>query len=318
MKHGTNDIRDLGFGTRVRTGRGERLLDRDGSFTVRRTGMPLRALISLSHRLLAMRWPPFLGLIALGYFGLNAAFALIYLGLGEHAIGGPLNLGDGGEAGFSRAFFFSVQTASTIGYGQLYPASAAANLTATVEALVALVCFALVTGMTYARFTRPIADIVFSDHATVAPYRDGSGLMLRVANQRKSQILGLQARCFLLRVVRDGERTSRTFDELVLERRELAFFPLSWTLVHPIDESSPLSGVGEVELLDCDAELLVTLTGIDETFSHTVHARSSYLARDIVWGARFANIYEHGEGGTPTAIDLARIDELETPAAAGG
>ncbi len=299
------DLRDLGFGTSVRTEKGGRLIDANGDFNVHRHGMPLRAMLSLSHRLLTMSWVPFLGLLTAAYFGLNAIFGLSFHALGPDAIQGP------GEPGFVRCFFFSVQTASTIGYGHLTPGSESASLLASVEALVSLIAFALVTGLVYARFTRPMADIAFSEHAIIAPYRDMTSLQFRIANQRKSQLLELHARVFLTRVVQTGETAQRSFDELSLERDELAFFPLSWTVVHPIDESSPLAGTTREELIACDAEILVTLSGIDETFSHNVYARTSYKASEVVWNARFANIFERDEHGNAAAVHVGRVDEFQ-------
>jgi len=295
---------DLGFGTRVRTGRGERLLNRDGSFTVRRNGLPLRAVISLSHTLLMMRWPGFLGLVGLAYLLFNGAFALVYLALGPQAIEGP-------GAGFERAFFFSVQTASTIGYGHLVPVTTGANVAATLEALLALIAFALVTGLVYARFTRPMADIIFSKHAIIAPYRDITAFEFRIANQRRNQIIELRARIFLSRVDRLGGRVTRSFHELELERDHVAFFPLTWTVVHPIGEGSPFHGLTRDQLLACDAEIMILLSGIDDTLSQTVHARSSYKADEIVWNTRFANIYQRAESGNPMSIDIGHLDDLE-------
>lgn len=302
---------DLGFGTRVRTGRGERLLNRDGSFTVRRQGLPLRARLSLSHSLMTMRWPVFLSLVAGLYVALNTVFALGYLALGPDAIEGP---GDG----FERAFFFSVQTATTIGYGQMLPATTGANLLVAVEALSALISFALVTGLVYARFVRPVADIVFSDHAIIAPYHGITGLEFRIANQRRNQIIELRARVFLSRVDRSDGRVTRSFTELKLERDRVAFFPLSWTIVHPIDEESPLFGSDEAELLASDAELMIMLNGIDDTLSQPVHARSSYKADEIVWHSRFVNIFCRTERGNPVAIDIAHLSELEPVGEAPG
>lgn len=295
---------DLGFGTSVRTGRGERLLNPDGTFTVQRRGLPLRAVISLSHSLMTMNWPRFLGLLAVLYVGLNSLFALGYLALGEGALEGP-------GQGFARAFFFSVQTATTIGYGQLVPASLGANLLATFEAFTALLSFALVTGLVYARFVRPMADIAFSRNAIVAPYRGGTALEFRIANRRRNQIIELRARVFLSRVDRQGGRVTRSFHELELERSHVAFFPLAWTVVHPIREGSPFHGLTESDLLALDAELMIMLTGIDDTLSQTVHARSSYKAEDIVWNTRFANMFQRSESGNPTSIDIAHIDDLE-------
>lgn len=298
------DERELGFGTRV-GGSGGRLMNRDGSFNVHRRGMPLRSLVSLSHRLLIMRWPAFLVLLTGVYLTLNGAFALLYWSLGPEAIGGP------GQPGFARAFFFSVQTASTIGYGTLVPATTAANLVATAEALAALISFALVSGLTYARFTRAIADFVFSDKAVIAPFGDITAFQVRIGNRRRGQILGLTARVFLSRIDDDSGQRRRTYHELRLERSHISFLPLTWTIVHPIDADSPFHGVRPEDLATCDPEIFVTLNGLDETFSQAVHARCSYKADEIVWNARFGNVYERSSSGTPTAIDLARIHDVE-------
>lgn len=298
------DEPELGFGTRV-GGSGGRLMNRDGSFNVHRRGMPLRSLVSLSHRLLVMRWPVFLALLTGVYLVLNGAFALVYWALGAEAICGP------GEPGFGRAFFFSVQTASTIGYGALFPATTAANLVATAEALAALISFALVSGLTYARFTRAIADFVFSERAVIAPYGGITAFQVRVGNLRRGQILGLTARVFLSSLRDEEGRPKRTFHELRLERSHISFLPLTWTIVHPIDEQSPFHGASAQDLRDCDTEVFVTLNGVDETFSQAVHARCSYKADEIVWNARFGNVYERSPTGTPTAIDLARIHDVE-------
>jgi len=310
QKQEAEHSKELGFGTHVLKGKGERLLNRDGTFTVRRRGMPWRAVISLSHTLLTMPWSHFVLLVGVSFIVFNALFALSFLAMGPEAIAGP-------GRGFERAFFFSVHTASTIGYGHLVPVSTAANALATLESLVALFAFALVTGLIYARFARPIADFLFSKSAVVAPYRGIQGVMFRLANRRRNQIIELEARVFLSRLVHKDGRTSRTIHALELERAKLAFFPLSWTIVHPIDETSPLFGLTEKEFRESNGEILVMMTGIDDTFSHTVHARASYLCDEIVWNARFANIYEGEAGGSPAAINLSRIHEIEPASAVG-
>jgi len=299
------DERELGFGTRVGAGRAGRLMNRDGSFNVRRHGMPLRSLVSLSHRLLQMRWPTFLALLTGAYLVLNGAFALVYFGLGEEAIVGP------GPHGFARCFFFSVQTASTIGYGALVPGTTGSNLVATVEALAALISFALVSGLTYARFTRAVADVVFSKHAVIAPYQGGTAFEVRVGNRRRGQLLDLKARIFLSSVSDEGGQAKRTYHELTLERGHLSFLPLTWTLVHPIDAQSPLHGVSAEDLAACDVEVFVTLSAMEETFSQVVHARCSYKAEEILWNARFGNVFERSSTGIPTGVDLSRIHDVE-------
>jgi len=296
---------DLGFGTRAQSGDRDRLLNRDGSFAVKRHGMPLRSIISLFHSLLVMRWHVFLALVAALYMGLNAAFALGYWLMGPEALVG------GRGHSFARAFFFSVHTSSTIGYGHVTPASLGANLLVTLEALASLIGFALVSGVVFARFSRPVADIVFSEKAIVAPYRGGRAFEFRIANRRRNQIIEVNARVFLAMVDLEGNARRRSFHELSLERDQIAFFPLSWTVVHPIDEDSPLNGLSPQDLKRRDAEFLVALTGIDETLEQSVHARSSYKAEEVEWDVTFQNMYEFDDGMQPIAIDLSRIHDVE-------
>jgi inward rectifier potassium channel len=288
--------RDLGFGSVVaRESRG-RLLNRDGSFRVIRTGLGFWASISPYHALLTMSWGMYLALASLSYLLVNALFACGYLLCGPDAL-------QGAHAGqirseFLRAYFFSVQTLATIGYGHISPAGLPANILVTLESLVGLLGFALVTGLLFARFSRPTARILFSNVAVIAPYHGITAFEFRIANQRSNQIIELEAKVILSRKELCGGEYIRRFHELSLERRKVAFFPLSWTIVHPIDIHSPLYGLGQGEFLESDAEVLVLLTGIDETFSQMVNARSSYKAKEIVWNAGFANIFNrpHDDG----------------------
>jgi len=180
------------------------MINRDGSFTVRRTGLGVRATVSLYHSLLTMSWPWFLVLVSTTYIATNTLFALAYLGTGPDAIAGP------GELGFARAFFFSVQTLSGVGFGHLSPMTVAANLIVTAESLVGLLALALAAGLVFARFSRPTADIVFSRRAVVAPYRDRTGLMFRIANRRRNQIIELHADVYLSLTEQSNGRKSRS------------------------------------------------------------------------------------------------------------
>jgi inward rectifier potassium channel len=212
---------------------------------------------------------------------------------------------------YLRAYFFSVQALATIGYGHIIPAGLAANLLVTLESLVGLLGFALVTGMLFARFSRPTAKILFSNLAVIAPYRGITAFEFRTANQRSNEIVEVEAKILYSRLELSEGRKTRRFYELNLERRKVVFSPLSWTIVHPIDESSPLQGVTAQDLHDSDAEFLILLTGIDETFSQTVHARSSYKAHEIVWDARFADIFKRPMKDGPLAIDVGKIHLIE-------
>jgi len=190
------------------------------------------------------------------------------------------------------------------------PQGLAANLIVTVEALTGLLGFALVTGLLFARFSRPFAKILFSDQAVVAPYQGGTALMFRIANARKNQLIDVNLTVSLGRWETVDGREVRRFHELGLERRKVVFFPLHWVVVHPIDEKSPLSGVTEERFRASDAEVLILLTAVDETFAQTVHTRSSYKALEVVWGARFADMFVPRADGR-IAIDMSRLNQIE-------
>jgi len=238
------------------------------------------------------------------YIALNALFALGFLALGS----GALATGDGSPVtGFGNAFFFSVHTLATLGFGHIVPGTVGADVLVTIESLMGLLSFGLAAGLIFARFSRPTARIIFSDRAVIAPYRGVTALEFRVVNSRSNQIVELRARVILAQ--RRGRGQARDFEELALERTHVAFFPLAWTIVHPIDESSPLYGVTREELLSSDAEILVQLAGIDETFSQPVHARSSYTAAEVAFGSRFVDMFDHETGGGLLSVDVGRLHE---------
>ncbi|HSF18238.1 MAG TPA: ion channel [Vicinamibacteria bacterium] len=298
--------RDLGFGSVVASRSAERLLNRDGTFNSKRAGLGPLASLHLYDALLTMRWSHFLVVVVLAFFATNAGFAVLYAALGGEALAGGSF-----SSSFVRAFFFSVHTLSTVGFGNIVPASLSANVLMTLESLVGLLEVAITTGLVFARFSRPTAKILFSHSAVVAPYRDGHGLMFRIANQKSTQLIELEAKVIYSWMENDGERWIRRFQQLPLERDKVAFFPLSWTVVHPIDKKSPLHGLTDPACKKTDAEVLILLQGIDETFSQTVHARSSYKADEIVWNARFTDIFLRSESNAIAGIDLGRLSEYE-------
>jgi len=303
--------RDLGFGSVVAQRSQERLLNRDGSFNVVRRGLGLRYWLSPYHSLLTISWPRFVLLAFAGYLLANALFATGYLLCGPDALAGTSGLTQGER--WLEAFFFSVQTLSTVGYGHVYPLSMAANVLMTAESISGLFALALVTGLLFSRFSRPLARVIFSDKAVVAPYRGMAAFMFRVANRRRSQMVSLEARVVMSRMEQtEGGPPKRRFYGLDLERHKVSFLPLSWTLVHAIGEDSPLHNVTEAEFLASDAEILILLTGMDETFSQMVHSRSSYKASEVVWNARFQSLYESDQPAGHLAIDVARLHDIES------
>lgn len=300
---------DLGFGTVVANQSRERLLNPDGTFNVRRKGLPLVETLSMYHELLSMRWSTLVTLIALAYVAINLLFAMAFFLCGPTALTGLDGLADGER--FVKCFFFSVHTLATIGYGNVAPRGLAADLVVTLEALVGLLGIALVTGVIFAKFARPRAELIFSRQAVIAPYRDGSAFMFRIANRKKTQLVGLESKIVMTRWKEGQEGRSREFMTLTLERDRVTFFPLTWTIVHPIDETSPLWNMNFDDLRRADPEFLILLTGFDDTFAQTVHARSSYKLHEIVWGARFKSVFnELGDDGK-VSVDLSEIHDIE-------
>lgn len=304
------EFKDLGFGSEVAKGTRRRLLNRDGSFNVVLDGLNPLSSLSLYHWLLTISWPRFLSFIAGSYIAVNALFAFAFLLLGSDALQSSAGSFTGHP--FYRAFFFSVDTFATIGYGNIIPVGVAANILVTIEALLNIIGVALATGVMFARFSRPSARIIYSRNAIVAPYRDKTALEFRIANARRSQLIDVQVQAILTKVERVSGSAVRKFYELNLERNRVVFFPLSWTVVHPIDSASPIWGLTHADLVDGDAELLVLLIGTDETVSQSVHSRSSYQADEIVWGAKFANMFMRTEGEGIIGMNLSRIHDIES------
>jgi inward rectifier potassium channel len=301
----TQEYKDLGFGSVVGGANEKRLLNRDGTFNPKREGIPFWAALNAYHFLLSISWRKFLAVVTAGYLTANLIFALGYLACGPDAIIGQDASRFGGE--FGRAFFFSVETLGTIGYGNIQPNGILPNIIVTLESLTGLSVLALGTGLIFARFSRPTAAIVFSERATISPYRNITGFMFRLTNGRANQLLELEAKVLFSRMVGD----SRRYDQLALERTRVVFFPLSWTIVHPIDEKSPLWEMTRDDLVSSDAEFLVLLSGVDETFSTTVHARTSYKPTEIGVGERFVNIYNPVRSDGTVSIDVRKLGETE-------
>lgn len=302
--------RDLGFGSVVTRESRRRFLNQDGTFNVARSGMSRLTTINLYHWLLFISWAKFLGLILLLYFLSNVVFGLMYSAFGSEALvdtsSTPL------DNIFVRGFFFSVQTFATIGYGTIHPAGIIPNLLVTIESYYSLLANALITGVVFARFSRPTAKILFSKVAVIAPYRGITAFMFRLVNARSNQLIEVEAKVLFARQVNEQGRMVRRFDVLELERRKVTFFPLAWTVVHPIDEKSPLRGLTEEDLFSTDAEFLILLTAIDETFSQNVHTRSSYKPQEIIWSAKFANIYKQADSGDDAiSIDIRKLSQIE-------
>jgi len=257
----------------------------------------------LYHHLLSASWPRLLATMALLYLASNALFALVYLAQ-------PGSIENARPESFVDAFFFSVQTMATIGYGKLVPRTVLANILVTAEALFGLLAVAMATGLMFAKFSRPTARVLFSRRAVIAPHDGVPCLMFRMANARGNNVAQAQLDVVLAReeITLEGERMRR-FHDLALLRPRSTLFALSWTAIHPITERSPLRGATSDSLGATQAEIVVSLMGYDESLAQTVHARHRYQPGDIAWGARFADILVTEPAGA-RRIDYARFHDV--------
>ncbi len=299
---------DLGIG-RVQAEQSTRFLNKDGSFNTRRVGLGLFSSLSPFYALVSMSWTMFFALTTVVFILINLVFAFIYLLCGPDALyaGTPNEVKDT----FWRGFFFSVETLSTIGYGHIAPNSTAAHIVSSIEAFLGLLIAALITGVMFSRFSKPVSRILWSKNALVAPFESGLGLMFRITNGYRNEIIDIEAQVNFSRFEIVAGRRMRRFYNLPLERSKVAFFSMAWTLVHPITPESPLWGMTQADLEQSQAELLVVVHGLDDVLFQRVHARGSYKAEEIVWNAKFSNMYvQDRQGGA--AIDVRRLHEYES------
>ena len=294
---------DLGLGTKGTSS--IRSLNKDGSFNIKKTNVPFSERVNFYHSLVSMSWIKFFSIILTGFIIVNILFASIYVMIGvEHLTGID---GTSSFQKFTEAFFFSTQTLTTLGYGRVAPIGIGMSTVAAIESTLGLLSFALATGLLYGRFSKPVAKIKYSLHAVMAPYREMNGFMFRIVNPRDNQLIEIEVAVTVSMKKKDSDM--RDFHFLDLERSKVNFFPMTWTIVHPINSSSPLHGLTEKELLEKDAEFIVLLKAFDEGFSQTVYSRSSYKASEIKWGEKFSYIIQQKDGNY--TMDVSRLDETE-------
>ena len=301
------DFEDLGFGSNLNLETGRFILP-NGQFNIERHGGGFND-INVYHWLITSSWWEFNIVVLAFYIGSNAIFALLFLMIGVDALAGI-------EAStwlenFANTFFFSIQTFTTVGYGTMSPDGWMANILAALNALFGLMSFALATGLFFARFSRPVANIRFSKNALIAPYQNIKGFMFRIVNIRDSQLADVESRMVMtwLEEMEDGMKFRR-FRLLELERNKIAMFPLNWTIVHPIDEKSPLYQKTEEELLKMNLEFIIMLRGYDHTLAQYLNIHHSYIYEEIVVGAKFKRMYYVNEVGQ-TILEIDKIDDIE-------
>jgi inward rectifier potassium channel len=294
---------DLGFGTKL-TDRRKRLLKQDGQFNVKRKGQSFEAWLNIYNRFIMMPWKLFFLIVLLVYLMLNFIFAITYYLIGvEHLIGVNMT---STHSQFWDAFFFSAQSLTTVGYGRISPDGFAASWVSSIESLMGLMMFAIVTGLLYGRFSRPTARVLFSGNALIAPYLNINALMFRMVNERSNQLINMEVSMVFSKIeVRNGVPNRRYYG-LTLERAKVNFFPTDWTIVHPLTEDSPLYNETPESLAASDAEFMIAIQGIDDTFADAVYVRHSYKSEEIVWGAKFTPMIED-DGDEMYVLDLKKV-----------
>ncbi|RYZ50811.1 MAG: Inward rectifier potassium channel Irk [Sphingobacteriales bacterium] len=297
------EVDNTGFSGNSSTG-AQRILNRDGSANLRKTGIAFFRRFSIYHSLLKMSRLRFLFMVFLFYTVTNLFFATVYLSIGLDKLSGA-EVSDNFLSNFSQAFFFSSQTMTTVGYGHVAPSGFIANAIASVESFLGIMTFAIVTGMFYARFSRPQAFIQFSDNFLVSPYKNGKAIMFRLATYKNNELTDVEAKITLaMHVLIDGVRTAKFFP-LNLEISKIGSLPISWTCVHHLNEDSPLYNLQEEDLRERSMEMLVTIKAFDDHFSNTVQQKTSYSYREMVYGAKFIPMYERTEGSfTEVKLDM--------------
>jgi len=296
---------DPGFTEKYGSGL-NRIINPSGEFNVRRRGTTWRDV----HPYLFMinaSWPVFTLLIFGGFIVANLIFAGIYVKIGvQHLQGADTSTA---LSRFLSAFFFSAQTFTTVGYGRISPDGVLTSLVASLQALLGLMALAIGTGLLFGRFSRPAARLAFSKQMVVAPYQSATSLQFRVANRRSNNLMEVEARVMLSSVEPSDQGPLRKYKYLPLERHRVQFLPLTWTIVHPIDQESPLWGKGADYLAEHQVEFLITIKAFDDTFFQTVHVRHSYRFEEVVWGARFVPAFEPDAQGE-MVLDLGRLSEI--------
>jgi inward rectifier potassium channel len=289
---------------------GTRLINRDGYANLRKTGLPLWKRISIYHSLLRMSRIRFLALVFAFYTVMNLVFAFAYFFIGvEHLSGTEHALKPMDQ--FQEAFFFSAQSLTTVGYGRVAPLGLLTNSLSSIESLIGILSFALVTGIFYGRFSRPKAYVLFSDNMLIAPYRGGRAVMLRLATYKNNHLTDVEAQVTLALHIQEGDKRLTKFYPVKLEITRVTSLAMSWTIVHPINEESPLFGMTAEEFAEKRLELIVNIKAFDDHFSNTVQQRSSYTYRELVFGARFLPMYERPEDVNYTILELDKINAFE-------
>ena len=300
---------NTGFGVNSENSSGRFYNRRTGGANVVKKGVNVLNRYSWYHTMLAMPRARFLLFLFFSYIIINLLFAGIYYLIG---IGHLAGVHQGSAIkNFSEVFFFSAQTFTTVGYGRISPVGFTASAVSTFEAFLGLLSFALATGLFYGRFSRPRAFLSFSHNAVISPYKGGTALMFRIAPYKNNLLSEAEVKVNLAMQIEENGKMMNRFYTLDLEISKINSLALSWTIVHPIDEKSPLYNFNYTDMVNAKIEALVFVKAFDEVFSNTVVQRFSYIASEVVWGAKFRLMYHADAKNGTTMLDLNKLNDYE-------
>ncbi len=304
-----NSNNDTGFGSST-SAVGGRFINKDGSFNVRKEGVPIRYSFSVYHSMLNMRRWKFISVIVVFFLVINLFFTGLYLLAGFQQLQGILGLTAWEK--LKEVYFFSTETFTTVGYGRINPVGDWANLIAAIEAMCGFLSFAIATGLIYGRFSKPRANLIFSNHALISPYKGMTGLMFRFASFKQNHMLtNVEVTVTMGLQIFENDVPTYKFYSLPLERNRVDSLPMNFTVVHPIDENSPISGFGYEDLKTADAEIYVLVRAFDDVYSNIVLQRTSYTFEEIKFNAKFISMYRESQDKNTTILEIDKLNEYQ-------
>jgi inward rectifier potassium channel len=298
---------DTGFSNKADTA-SSRFVNKDGSFNLRKTGLGFIKRFSIFQTMLTIpRWK-FIGVVLVFYVVINLLFTSVYILVGVNQLQGMIDSDPWTK--FKEVFYFSTQTLTTVGYGRVNPVGDGVNIVASLESLIGLLSLAIATGLIYGRFARPKAYLIFSEHALISPYKGKTALMFRFVNFKNNHSLtDVELKVNVgMKVDQNGEFTYQYY-ALSLERERVESLPMSWTVVHPLDENSPLNGYTEEDMKHADVEIYALIRGFDDVFSDMVQQRSSYTYHEILFHRKFSRMFRESEDGMTTILELDKLSD---------
>jgi inward rectifier potassium channel len=310
IKSKAKSVTNSGFGTNA-TSFGGRFFDKNGKSNVQKQGDFFWERISFYHLMLQMPMWHFLLILFLFYIGANFLFALLYYAIGLEHLNGIVSTNTFWSQ-FSQAYFFSTQTFTTVGYGHISPSGFLTSAVASTEALIGLLSFAIATGLFFGRFSKPSLYLKFSENAIIAPYNTGTALMFRLAPYKNTNYIDAQASVTLGMTIEEDGNWVNKFFILDLEMDKINSLSLSWTLVHPITENSPLYLLSASDFTQIRGEIFVIIKTFDDLFSTQVATRTSYTFKEIVFGAKFLPMYTRSTDTTQTILHLDKINVFDS------